>query len=88
MGILFTTHKLPSLHSESVSRSMSKASTYSYAGKNKTFPQLPNTAENNSPSRNLYAIVHNIMTKSKYSIDTVSLKFLRVLHLLSLNREP
>ena len=30
MGILFTNPKLPSIRSESVSRSMSKASTYCY----------------------------------------------------------
>ena len=34
MGILFTNHKLPTIQSESVPRSRSKASTYSYAKKN------------------------------------------------------
>ena len=33
MSILFTNKKLPSLHSESIPRSRSKASTYSYAEK-------------------------------------------------------
>ena len=33
VGILFTNHKLPSIHSESLPRSRSKASTDSYAKK-------------------------------------------------------
>ena len=33
MGILFTNRKLPSIHSESVPRSRSKVSTYSYGEK-------------------------------------------------------
>ena len=33
MGILFTNHKLPSIHSESAQRNRSKANTYSYAEK-------------------------------------------------------
>ena len=38
MGILFTNGKLPSIHSESVTGSRSKASTYNYAEKEETLP--------------------------------------------------
>ena len=34
MGMLFTNHKLPSVHSESVPRSRSKANAFTYAEKN------------------------------------------------------
>ena len=45
MGILFTNRKLPSFHSESVPRSGSKASIYSYAEKSSftTQPRLLTT---------------------------------------------
>ena len=38
MGILFTNGKLSSIHSESVTGSRSKASTYNYAEKEETLP--------------------------------------------------
>ena len=49
MGIFFTNRKLPSIHSESVPRSRSKASTYSYAEKKNTCrkPSIKTDCERN-----------------------------------------